>query len=39
VTNEELVAQAVAAVQASGRPLADSATAATFLELKDIGIR
>ncbi|HEY3672284.1 MAG TPA: 3-keto-5-aminohexanoate cleavage protein [Acidimicrobiia bacterium] len=33
-TNEELVAQAVAAVRASGRPLADCRTAAAFLGLK-----
>jgi hypothetical protein len=34
VTNEELVAQAVDAVRASGRPVADSTTAAGFLGLK-----
>jgi 3-keto-5-aminohexanoate cleavage enzyme len=34
VTNEELVAQAVAAVRASGREVADCATAAAFLGLK-----
>jgi 3-keto-5-aminohexanoate cleavage enzyme len=34
VTNEELVAQAVAAVRASGRVVADCATAAAFLGLK-----
>jgi uncharacterized protein (DUF849 family) len=34
VTNEELVARAVAAVEASGREVADCATAAAFLGLK-----
>ncbi len=36
-TNEELVAQAVAAVRASGRELADCAGAADFLGLKSAG--
>jgi 3-keto-5-aminohexanoate cleavage enzyme len=34
VTNEELVAQAIDAVRAAGRPVADCTTAASFLGLK-----
>ena len=35
-TNEELVGEAVGAVRASGRPLADCSTAANFLGLKSV---